>query len=359
MRRGYSSGLALVALGILGLPAVAQDKNPPAAQPAQPPAATQVRPATPVPQPPPPPTNAVAATVNGQAISEVAVYRALKRVPPDKQAQARTEITKFLIDNALIDQYLIQQKVPVDPAVVEAKLNEVKEELKKQNSTLEKMMQELMLTEPELRAQIVAQLRWEKFLSDQASDKALQDLFAANRRMFDGTMVRARHILLSPPSGDAKANADAKARLQAIKQDVEKRAADGLSKLPPQTDNLGREAARTKLIDDAFTEYATKESACPSKAQGGSLGWFPYASMVEPFAKAAFALKPYQMSDVVTTQFGHHLILVTDRKEGTEPKFEECKDDVKEVFYDQLREKLCNQLRANAKIVMATPPVKP
>jgi peptidyl-prolyl cis-trans isomerase C len=219
-------------------------------------------------------------------------------------------------------------------------------------------MQELMLTEAELRAQIEGQLRWEKYMNQQASDKALQDVFAANRKLFDGTMVRARHILLSPPASDPKAVADAKARLLAIRQEVEKRAADGLAKLPPQTDNLGKEAARTKLIDEAFAEFATKESTCPSKAQGGSLGWFPYASMVEPFAQAAFALKPYQMSDVVTTQFGYHLILVTDRKEGAEPKFEAVKDDVKEFFYDQVHEKLCTQLRANAKIVVTPPAAK-
>jgi peptidyl-prolyl cis-trans isomerase C len=359
MRRGYWSWLAVAVLGALGQPIFTQEKVPTSSQPAQAPGAPQVRPPAPAPQLPPPPANAVAATVNGQAVSEVAVYRALKRVPPDKQTQARPEIIKFLIDNTLVDQYLFQQKVIVDPKVVEAKLNEVREELKKQNTSLEKMMQELMLTEDELRNQIAGQLRWEKFLADQATDKALQDLFNANRKMFDGTMVRARHILLSPPAGDAKAGADARARLLAIKQEVEKRAADGLAKLPPQTDNLGREAARTRLIDDAFAEYAGKESTCPSKAQGGSLGWFPYASMVEPFAKAAFALKPYQMSDVVSSQFGYHLILVTDRKEGMEPEFPKVKEDVKEVFCDQLRERLCNQLRANAKIVVAAPAAKP
>jgi peptidyl-prolyl cis-trans isomerase C len=359
MRKGYSSWLAVVVVSTLGLPGLTQEKVPTAPQSAQAPAAPQVRPAAPPPQLPPPPANAVAVTVNGQAIPEVTVYRALKRVPPDKQVQARTEIIKFLIDNTLIDQYLIQQKVPVDPKLVEVKWNQVKEEVQKQNTTLEKMMQELLLTEAELRAQITGQLRWEKFLTDQATDKALKDLFDANRKLFDGTMVRARHILLSPPSSDPRAQADAKARLLAIKQDVEKQAAEGLAKLPPQTDNLGREAARTKLIDEAFAAYASKESACPSNAQGGSLGWFPYASMVEPFAKAAFALKPYQMSDVVTTQFGHHLILVTDRKEGTEPKFDDVKEDVKEVFCDQLRERLCNQLRAKAQIQVAAPAAKP
>jgi peptidyl-prolyl cis-trans isomerase C len=110
-------------------------------------------------------------------------------------------------------------------------------------------------------------------------------------------------------------------------------------------------------MEEAFGEFAVKESACPSKAQGGNLGWFPYSSMVEPFAKTAFSLKPYEISDVVTTQFGHHLILVTEHKAGKEPKFDEVKMDVKEIFVERLRESLCNQLRQSAKVVM-NPPAK-
>jgi peptidyl-prolyl cis-trans isomerase C len=106
-------------------------------------------------------------------------------------------------------------------------------------------------------------------------------------------------------------------------------------------------------MEEAFGEIAAKESTCPSKAQAGNLGWFPFSSMVEGFAKAAFALKPYEMSDVVSTQFGCHLILVTDRKQGKEPKFTEVKDEVREVFVERLRENLCNQLRANAKVEVA------
>ena len=76
-----------------------------------------------------------------------------------------------------------------------------------------------------------------------------------------------------------------------------------------------REKARCKLIDDAFAEEAKKLSACPSKIQGGDVGWFDRTGvMVESFAKTAFALQPYQMSDVVQTQFGYHLILLTERR---------------------------------------------
>ena len=73
------------------------------------------------------------------------------------------------------------------------------------------------------------------------------------------------------------------------------------------------------------------------------------------FAQAAFALKPYEMSDVVTTRFGSHLILATDRRQGKETKFEDVKDVVKELYGDRLREALVGQLRPTAKIDI-TPP---
>jgi peptidyl-prolyl cis-trans isomerase C len=338
MRRG--TWLTVVTFCCLGVPVFAQ-----------------VKPAAPAPVSPTPaaaPT-AVAGTVNGQPIPEIAVQRALKRVPAEKQTEARAEILKFLIDNALVDQYLAQMQISVDPKEIEAKVKQVHDEIQKQGSSFEKVMQELMLTETELRTQITAQLRWEKFASERATDKALKELFDSNHNLFDGTMVHARHILLTPTLTDAKAVAAAQARLAEIKALVEKAAAAAVAKLDPKADNLERERARTRAMEEAFGEFAAKESVCPSKAQKGDLGFFPWASMVEPFARAAFALKPYQMSDVVATQFGYHLILVIERREGKEPKFEEAKDDVKEVFYDRLREAVIARQRPLAKIAMNTP----
>jgi parvulin-like peptidyl-prolyl isomerase len=303
-------------------------------------------------------SNAVASTVNGQSIPEIAVARGLKRVPPEKQAEARKEILDYLIDNTLVDQYLQQLRVEVPTKDVEARLSEVREGFKKNGQTFEKAMEQLMLTEDLLRAEISAYLRWEKYCSTQITDKELHELFDKDPEMFDGTMVRARHILVTPPAGDAQAAEQAKKELAGLKQQIEQEATAGLAKLPENTDALTREKARWRLLEDSFAALAHEKSACPSKEQGGDLGWFPRAgSMVEPFARAAFALKPHSLSDVVATPFGYHLILVSDRRSGKETKFDDLKEIVRDVCCDRLRESLCAKLRPQAQIVIT--PAKP
>jgi peptidyl-prolyl cis-trans isomerase C len=299
-----------------------------------------------------------AATVNGQPITELAVQRGLKRIPPAQQAEARVEILDFLVDNVLLDQYLQQLHVEVPTKEVDNRLEEIRTEIKRGGQTFENMLQELMLTEQELRGQLTAELRWEKFAESQANDKVLRQLFDQKPAMFDGSMVRARHILLSPPAGDAKAAEQAKQQLLRFKQQIEETAAKEVAKLPPGSDEATRERTRAHALEEAFAEVARKESACPSKVKGGDLAWFRrVGNMVEPFANAAFALKPYQISDVVATKFGYHLILVTERRAGKPPQFEEVKEIVKDVYFDWLRDRTLAQLRAKAQIII-TPPAK-
>jgi parvulin-like peptidyl-prolyl isomerase len=295
--------------------------------------------------------------VNGQPIPEVAVQRGLKRVPPERQTEVRAQIIDFLVANALVDQYLLQLKIDVPAKEVETRVEELREEVKKQGQPFDKVLQDLLLTEQELRVQITADLRWDKFVDAQVTDKVLREFFDKNPEMFDGTTVRARHILLSPPANDVPAGEQAKAQLQAFRKQIEEDVAKGLAKLPADLDNLGREKARTRLIEEAFATLARDKSACPSQSQGGDLGWFPRAgNMVEPFAKAAFALKPFQMSDSVATQFGYHLILATDRRPGKETKFEDVKEAVREVYGERLREAICAQSRPRSKIVVNAAP---
>jgi parvulin-like peptidyl-prolyl isomerase len=343
MRRAVCPCLAAATAVLLGLPAMAQQK-PPAPAPA---------PAAPLPA-------GTVAAVNGQPIPEAAVQRIfrLKGVPADKQAELRPALVNALVDNLLIDQYLRQLNTQVDAKNLDAQMDQIRNELKKEaeqvpGRSYEKLLQEKLLTEDEIRAYLTELLRWEKYADQQATDKALHEFFDANRDAFDGSEVHARHILITPASNDTQACDQAKAQLLLLKQQIEQQVTAGMAKQPPAADALAKEQARAKLLDDAFAAAAREKSACPSKEQGGDLGFFPRsANKVEPFARAAFALKPYQMSDVVRTQFGFHLILVIDRKPGMDTKFEDVKDAVKEAFCSQLRDSLSAQLRARAAIVI-------
>jgi len=346
MRTTWQSiGLAVVGLGIWASNLPAQTAPPP--RTANPP--PQAQPKAPV----APANNGVAAIVNGQPVSETMVQRALKRVPPAEQARARAEIMEFLVDNMLIEQFLVQQKVVVDANEVQTRLTEIQTEMQKHKQDFNKMLQELSLSVDELKTQIAADLRWEKFAMSRSTDPVLQDMFSKNMDMFDGSMVRARHILINPSSADPKIVETTRVNMLAIKKEILAAGDAALAKLPPTTDPLTKEQARTKAIEDAFARAAEKYSACPSKKDGGDISWFPRAgSMVEPFAKAAFALKPYEISDVVVSPFGMHLILAIGRKPGQPVSYDKVKDEVREVYCGILRDQLCTQLRQNAKVTI-------
>ena len=303
--------------------------------------------------PPAPAANAIAATVNGQAIPETAVQRSLQRVPPAKQAEARSQIVHFLVDQVLLDQYLLQQKIIVEPKEIDKFIVEMKVELQKQKKEFAKVLGEMKLSEAELREHIAADIRWGKFTEARATDKVLKDLFDSQKYLFDGSMVRARHILLTVPAGDVKAEAQAVAQLQAIKQEIAKQVAAGLAKLPADTDNLTREKKRQALLEEAFSAQAKAKSACPSKEKGGDVDWFQGVGfMVEPFSRAAFALKSFEMTDPVKTPFGYHLILVTDRKPGREVKFADVKEMVKDHYCSGLHDSIVGEARQRSKIVL-------
>lgn len=301
-----------------------------------------------------PPAKA-AATVNGEAISEATVARSLRSAPAEMKARARKEVINFLIDNLLVDQH-VRAQGPTPTEELEKRMKLIKEESAKNNLPFEKLLEQLSLSEEELKAQVAADLRWERYCKAQLTDAKLEEFFNANRDRFDGSMVTGRHILVAvTPESGAAGRQQAAAKLQAMKRNIEATAAAQAAKtISAGADALAQSNVRMQAMVDAFAAAAMRDSDCPSKTRGGDLGSFPrVGKMVEPFAKAAFALPPGQVSDVVETEFGCHLILTTAKTPGKDVKFAEVKDMVFDHCCDMLRQELLPGLRAKAAIKIA------
>ena len=115
-------------------------------------------------------------------------------------------------------------------------------------------------------------------------------------------------------------------------------------------------AIRERIVGGGadFAEEAKKNSDCPSGQEGGSLGWFGRGMMVPEFDKVAFEMKKGEVSGVVSTQFGYHIIYKADEKGGGQQTLVDVHDQVKDLLRHETRGRAMDafvaELRANAKI---------
>jgi peptidyl-prolyl cis-trans isomerase C len=94
------------------------------------------------------------------------------------------------------------------------------------------------------------------------------------------------------------------------------------------TEEKAEEIAEALKGDKSFEEAAKEYSSCPSSQNGGDLGNFTRGKMVPEFENAAFALDVDQVSGVVQTQFGFHIIKVTEKQDATQKTFEDAKAEI-------------------------------
>jgi parvulin-like peptidyl-prolyl isomerase len=106
-----------------------------------------------------------------------------------------------------------------------------------------------------------------------------------------------------------------------------------------------------------FAEAAKKESQCPvSAGSGGDIGYFPRKLLyAESFTAPAFALKIGEVSGIVETPYGLHLIKVTDRKVGRISEFDKIRDEVREFYVEELRLSMLASEREKAKLEINIP----
>jgi len=264
------------------------------------------------------PEDAVA-VVNGEIITQEELdadlflvkkqYAELTQADEEKLAAIKREILESLIAHEVLYQESRKKGIEVEETAVDEQVAHIKKQFQEQGG-FENMLKEMNITEERLKVQFREGIAIQRLVDQEVvkrieiSDEETKDYYDKNPDLFkQPEKLQARHILIkAEPAGDKAAKAKA---LKEIK-DIQRKLKGGAD----------------------FAELAKKYSQCPSSAEGGDLGEFGRGQMIKPFEEAAFALKKGEMSDIVETDFGYHLILAGEKKPETISEYGEVKDRI-------------------------------
>jgi peptidyl-prolyl cis-trans isomerase C len=230
----------------------------------------------------------VLATVNGSAITNVDFDREVKALPEYIRGMADTpQGKKELIDTLVMRELILQQAA--------------KEGLDKGKEIDEKLA--------ELKKRIVVDTYLKKKVETDAkiSDEELKKFYDQNLDKFkSGEQVKASHILV-------KGEQEAKDILAQLKGGA------------------------------VFEELAKAKSVDTSASKGGDLGWFGKGNMVPAFEKAAFSLKEGELSGIVKSEFGFHIIKLTGKRPAGTRTFDEAKEQIKAALMPSKQQQIFMQ----------------
>ncbi len=258
------------------------------------------------------------AVVNGDPVTKGQVNRELsghqqkmirsgQSLTPELIAGLRVQVIESLIDRTLLHQESVKEGITVTDEEVDEQFSEIRQQFTSQDA-FDSALNQMNMTEDLIKDELRSGIAVHKLISDrfgktaEISEEEARAFYDSHPEAFvTPEQVRARHILIQADSEAGEEDGQEAIRsLQKIREEAE----------------AGKD----------FGDLAKEHSQCPSKEKGGDLGYFPRGKMAKPFEDAAFALKPGEMSGVVRTQFGHHLIKLEDRKaEGAVP-FEDVQE---------------------------------
>ena len=317
----HSRLLKQIALSIVlaaGLSAAAGAAEPPRGPEASAPAAV-VKAPEPAALPDP------VAKVNGQPVSAMDLKRARKVLTAQLQgmeltAEQQRELDQTAISQLVSTELLYQAAKGVEVKDLEKKVAEKLAEGKAKFPNEEAYQQaiaSLEMTEKDLVEYTRRDLLIRSYIDSAVAPKAtvadadIKKFYDENGDKFTKpATVRASHILIGvdPSATDADK--------KAAKEKAEK--------------------LRKELAGGAdFAALAKANSTCPSSQQGGDLGEFGSGQMVPAFETAAFALKPGEISGVVETQFGYHIIRLVEKKPEQKVPFSEVQSRIAEYLKGQ------------------------
>jgi len=264
------------------------------------------------------------AAVNGSVITQEDFDREMGRVQRqlasmgksigDSQfSHIRKEILDSLIDRELLYQESQSKGIKVEEAAVNEQLNKLKQRFANEDQ-YKAALNKMKLSETDIKTEIKKALAIQQFIDGQfvqkvtVSDKEVKAYYDSHPDSFkQSEQARASHILIKvDPQADESKKAAARKEIKEIQQKVKK--------------------------GDDFAALAKEYSQGPSSTKGGDLGYFRRGQMVGPFEKEAFALTPGQVSDIVETRFGYHLIKVTGKKPETTTAYADVEGKLQEYL---------------------------
>jgi peptidyl-prolyl cis-trans isomerase C len=325
-----------------------KDKQPaaPAETKTETPAETKTEAPAPKPVPTPEP-NAVkpavpdytAVVVNGFEIKESQIEAQMKpqlqnlsrQLPPDMIEKYKSQLRQQTIERIIVEHLLDEQVAKAGIKITDNDVNDQVQEMATQQQMsvqdIKQMIESSGQNFNDVKERIRKGLSYQKVMEadwvgkTDVNDSDVKAYYDENKSQFENPeQVRASHILIKTDPNITDPN-QAKAKALAKAQELFKEIKDGAD----------------------FAEMAKKNSACPSASRGGDLDYFGKGQMVEPFEKAAFALKPGEVSDVVETKFGFHIIKVTEHKDPNTVPLEQAQGNIKKMLVSQKQRTLARE----------------
>ncbi len=236
-------------------------------------------------------------------------------------AQMEQQIIQQFVSQTLLEAEAERLEIPVGKEDVDAVVAHMTTGLP-EGMTVDQALAADGMDMEQLRKKIEANERVRKLCesktesAEPVTTEQIETFYKENTNLFLAKeTVDASHILVScEENADAETHATAKGEAEAIRKQLEEGA--------------------------DFAKIAAEKSACPSKKDGGSLGSVERGRMVPPFEEAAFTQEVGAVGPVVKTQFGYHVILVTDKQAAGVQSLEEVSERIRQQLTMQEREKL-------------------
>jgi peptidyl-prolyl cis-trans isomerase C len=272
------------------------------------------------------------ATVNGVTITQDDFDKEMDRVRSQFARSGRSlresqlpdikdRVLETLINRELLYQESQNKGIKVEDAEVNQQVDILKKRFPKEDEFKAALL-EMKISEAELKSQIRKGMAIQQFVDKdlvqdvKVSETEVKDFYINNPNMFkQSEQVKASHILIKV---DTQADKSAKDQANKKIKEIQKKLEDG----------------------GDFAALAKEYSEGPSNVDGGDLGYFERGRMVKPFEDAAFKLKPGEVSDMVETPFGYHLIKVVDKKPESVVSYENAKERIAQYLEQEKKGKV-------------------